>query len=107
MVWSGWVPMRAMNNLKILREDTLPKPGHTIARPGHAIPKPGQTYLSQARPRHIARTGHTQARPDRTIIKPYRAIPQANNVDPRILTGQDARDPARMHGCRASWFLDL
>ena len=54
MVWSGWVPMRAMNNLKILRF----APGQATTSPGQATP------YTQARPEQ------GQARPDQGQAKP-------------------------------------
>ena len=87
MVWSGWAPMRAMNNLKILgfaqnfeivhgphgcpARPHHTQPGHGKPRPGHAIPKSGH---AKARPGHgKLRPSHAKARPGhaKTQAKPH------------------------------------
>ena len=65
MVWSGWVPMRAMNNLKILRTS-----------PGQATPKSqDKLYTCQARPHH------TQAKPRYTPANIVKSLFEADHPD--------------------------
>ena len=79
--------------------------GLALSWPGLAVFWPGLgIWRGQATPYSQDRPYKRQARPHHNRAKPSYFL--GEHCGPTcVLTGQDARDPARTHGCRASWLV--